>query len=193
MIKLDYKRILSWQNFVLLFLFAFSLFGFVNFETSVILKILWVLVLVFTAIYSLKINKLEYLILAIFFLLIYDFYNLYFSLGVGLWVEIILLLGTVGVMTYILLDKARASIDSKLRYVYLTFASLVSMEIFLTLVSWPVDPKNKAIILVLVYYLVYNAIFINAEDKLSFKKISPYLAVVLVLATLIMATSEWYK
>jgi len=192
MIQLDYKKFLNWQNLILGFFLLIGLVGFLNFETSLALKTILILVIVGSALFTLKTNNLQYLILAILFLLIYTFYNLYFSLYWPLWLEMIFIISLTGLISFLVLNKSKENTSQSLTYTYITILSLTNLEIFLAFLPWPIDPKSKTIILLSLFYLFYNIVLLHIEKELIWKKIISYIIVVVLIITIIILTTRWY-
>lgn len=191
----------NWTLFgkiILAFLLGVSIFGFFYFETSLILRIMVVVLGLGSFIWGIKVNKndsplsnkREVLILFILYLSLSSIYNLIYSLGIPLAVVMV----SVCVLVFALfggllvIDRLNDRFAGPRFWVFVVLAGLVLLEIFLSLTFWPVDPKFKSLILVIVFYCMTNVIYLYAHDMLKLKRIINLLIVcVIILALIIFA------
>ena len=192
MIKFDIKRLYNWQFITVISLFIASIIGFINFESSLIFKIIFIALVVLLAIYFLGIDALEYFNIIVLFLVIFDCYNLYFSMNIPLWSVMIISAVLVWILAYIFLESCKDKIGNKLYYVYSVLLSLVILEIFLALISWPTDPKSKSMIIVSIFYIFYLMILEKGTNSLNWKKILPYIISVILIIVFVVVTTKWY-
>jgi len=189
---INWKNILSWQNITAALVFAGSLYGFLNFESSWIVRIAVLILSCFAIIYLFWKNYFEFLILVIYFLALFDFYNLYFMIGLPLWAVMIFVFFVSAGIIYLYFAYKKNSIENKIALFYVVFFALIALEIFLSLIPWPADPKNKAMIILSVFYIFYNLILLKEKNEWELKKIYPYLIIMVVIIVLVVTTIKWY-
>lgn len=165
--------------------------GFFYFEPSILLRIL-VILLGLIGIWQL--NRLpETLILTMLYLGLYDFYNIRYGLAIPM---ALILLGVLALTIFLFylqsrIHKYEESTNNDILLVYLFTLSLVVLEIFLTMSLWPVDPKTKSLVIVIIYYLASRLISLNIYRVLSLKRAFGFLLVSLLILGVVI-TLSWY-
>lgn len=195
------SRFLIWSKVILVAILAAVLAGFWYFENSLILKILTLilagvgLAVAFgqpTEKPSLR-SPREFLILLVLYLGLFALYNLLYGLSIPLYLIMIAILVLVAGLFFglLVLDRLETIIDPPLFWVFVVLVGLVVLEIFLSLSFWPIDPKVKSLIIVIIFYLMTNLIYLYAHSVLKLKRIVGYLIVaILILGLLIL--SIWF-
>lgn len=184
MIKINWNNLNRYKDtFLYLFVIVFML-GFFLLEMSWMLKILMICLCAWAYFVSFKKKENNFLIIVLYFLLFYNCYSLFFYLGMPLWLPMMLVIILTALIYYFF------SSDS---IVYAVLLTLIVLEIFLSLISWPTDPKGKSLILVGVIYLFYGISAQENHNKLEFKKIIPYVVICLLIIILVVLTSQWYS
>lgn len=101
---------------------------------------------------SLKNSRNTFIYLLLWYLISYNLYNIFFGAvlgGHGLWISSLLVwLLFLLTLSFYLDDWLLASL-----------LSLLALEIFLSLVFWPIDPASKSLFLVLVVYLLSQFLY----------------------------------
>ena len=190
--KIDWKNIFSWQNIAVLIMLFCSLFGFLNFETSWAVKIIIAALTMTVIIYFFWKKNSELVILVLYFLSLFDVYNLYFMLGLPLWFSMLLAFCLSGAVLYFLFVIKKKNIEKNLALFYAAFYALVALEVFLSLIPWPADPRNKAMIILGIFYLFYNTVFLKGDNEWEFKRVLPYISIALIIIILVVTTIRWY-
>lgn len=177
---------------------AASLAGFWYFESSLILKIL-VLILAGAGLavaFGQPTEKpplrspREFLILLILYLGLFSLYNLLYGLSIPLYLIMVAISVLVAGLFFglLVLDRLETIIDPPLFWVFVVLVGLVILEIFLSLSFWPIDPKVKSLIIVIIFYLITNLIYLYTHNMLRLKRIAGFLAVgILILGLLILS------
>ena len=192
MLNFNIKNLLDWQTSVLLIIFAFSIFGFLNFETDLIIKVLMVFLSFFAVLISVGREKINLLLIITYYLMIFNFYNLYL---LYLWPLGVVMLGMIAlsaIIFYFSTHFQMIATEKNQWLVYLVVFILVMLEIFLSLITWPIDPKGKAMILASIFYLIWGFICLEANGQFNFKKCLIYLLISGSIVTAIILTSNWY-
>lgn len=184
------KSFLDWQKIILILSLLISFFGFLNFETAVILKIIMVVFILIAGFYIYLKNKSEFLVIIIFFLTFFDIYNLYFSLSLPLW-AVMLLAGLAILGIFYLAVPKEVKILSSYAASYALLLALVILEIFLALIPWPTDPKSKAVVLLAVFYLFSNIILLKIKGDYKLGTIISYAVVALIVMAIAISTTHW--
>lgn len=187
-----------WGKIVLSLLLAIALFGFFYFEPSLILRIVATVLGVGSLVWtfwpkiipgSSNINRREILILFILYLSLSSVYNLLYSLGIPLAIIMIVVCLLVFALFFglLALEQLDELFGGPRSWVFIILAGLVLLEVFLSLAFWPVDPKFKSLILVVVFYAITNLIYLYAQNMLRLKRVIGFMVVsIFVLAIVIL-------
>jgi hypothetical protein len=102
-------------------------------------------------------------------------------------------LGLVAFLYYFLVKISHLSqeLEKKVSLAYLATISLIVLEIFLAMSLWPVDPKTKALVIVIVFYLSLRLIYLNAHHVLNLKRASGFVITSLLILAGIIALGWW--
>lgn len=172
------SRVISLFIFVVIIL---VIFGFFYFETSTILRIL----VIFLGLVGLTTVKKtpEILIITILYLGLYDLYNVRYGLAIPLALILVAVFVLATTMFYLLnyFNKVIVNLDRYLFLTYLVTTGLIVMEIFLTMTFWPVDPKIKSLVIVVVFYLMGRIFYLYINSMLHLKKILTIIFLSLVI------------
>lgn len=193
---------LIWSKVVLVAILIATLAGFWYFETSVILKIL-VIILSGTGLVTAFAHKTEkpplrspreFIILLILYLGLFDLYNLLYGLSIPLYLIMVATLILVAGLFFgiLVLDKIETILKPSLFWVFIIMIGLVVLETFLSLSFWPIDPKIKSLIIVVIFYLVTNLIYLYTHSVLKLKRILGILIVSIVILSLFIL-SIWFS
>lgn len=191
---------LIWSRVILIAILIASLYGFWYFETALILKII-ALILAGTGIFMAfsgttekppLTSRREFLILLVLYLGLYSLYNLLYGLSIPLYLIMIAVLVLVSGLFFglLILDRLETLIDPPLFRVFIILLGLVVLEIFLSLSFWPIDPKVKSLIIVVMFYLITNLIYLYTHSMLKLKRIVGFLIVAMVILGLLIL-SVW--
>jgi hypothetical protein len=184
MFKINWNNFNRYKDISLYILVIVFMLGFFLIEMSWILKILMICLCAWAYFVSFKIKENNFLVIVLYFLLFYNCYSLFFTLGMPLWLPMILVTLLTASIYYFY------STDS---IAYAVLLTLIVLEIFLSLVSWPTDPKGKSLILVGIIYLFYGISAQKDHNKLEFKKSISYIVICLLIIILVVLTSQWYS
>jgi hypothetical protein len=184
---------LIWGKGILAIITIAIIFGFWYFESSLWLKIIVVLVLAALLVWSLlrRTEKAvlrsqnELIVLLALYLGLFTLYNALYGLGIPLYLVMVGVMLLVSGLFFasLVLDKLETLINTPLLWVFLITAGLVILETFLSLSFWPIDPKIKSLIIVVIFYVITNSIYLFAHNMLKFKKILG----ILIAGTVILA------
>lgn len=165
-----FKKIFSWKILVFLML-AVVISGVFYFEVSFIFRILVVLLgLLSLAFFS---TMPEIIFLVILYFGLFDLYNIRYGLAVPLSVIMLLVFALSLFLFYSQLKIARRekNLDKNLTWLYLLTTGLIILEIFLTMSFWPVDPKIKSFVMIIVFYLISKIFYLYIDSVLNLKKV----------------------
>ena len=151
-----------WQIKVILGLFlAAAIYGFFYFETSNLLNIIVAIIAVVTYAWAIfqktevpaAASKRDIAILFTLYLGFYSLYNLLYGVGAQLALVMLAVWLLVSVLFIILLilDKINTILAHPLFWTFSALIGLIILEIFLSLSFWPIDPKIKSLILVVIF------------------------------------------
>jgi len=155
--------------------------GFFYFETSLFLRIM-VIFLSISGFFFLK-SMPEVLLLLIFYLGLYDLYNVRYSLAVPL-ALIIAVVFTLTILIFHLESRFKhltENMDKNLFQLFLATAGLLILEIFLTMTFWPVDPKIKSLVILFVFYLIFKTFYLYINSVLNLKKMATMILVTMMI------------
>lgn len=190
---------LSTSKIVLSVLLLVGYIGFYMFEVSTSLQIL-MLGLVLFSFTMIKIQKSDFALMLTVFLIFYNLYNLSFLRPYGytfpLSIIMVLTVITGCFMFYIGLlireDETELKNFANLNYYYMFILGLVTLEVFLSMYNWQIDPKNKSIILLIAFYLIWGVVCLRLENVLSWKKVFIYLTLSLAILVMTLLTiNKW--
>lgn len=71
-------------------------------------------------------------------------------------------------------------------------AAIVTLEIFLVLLFWPINFPTRALLVTMTYGLVLETIDLQRRGLLSFRSIGPGLGMSAVLTYVLVTTSDWF-
>lgn len=181
-------------------LLVVSIIGFFYFEVSVILRSAVIIFALASFAWMLLqknekpplASKREILVLLVLYLGFFSIYNLLYGLGIPLYFVMLAVWLFVSAMFYSLLalDEIDTLLTHPLFWVFTSLVGLVILEVFLSLSFWPIDPKVKSLILVVIYYLITKIIYLYTHNVLNFKKILGFL-IISVLIIGLMILSIW--
>lgn len=185
------------EKTLLLGLLLTSIFGFWYFESSLILRSMVILMSVLGLGLSFfrhsekpqLASQREFLILLILFLGLFGLYNAAYGLAIPLYLIMIATLVLVWILFYtlLILDRLDTLIEKPVFLVLTAAIGLIVLEIFISLSYWPIDPKAKSLIIVVIFYLVTSLIYLYMHNVLRLKRIVGYLIICgLILAVLIL-------
>lgn len=188
-------KIIKSTNFLKFLVFvalSLTIAGFFYFETSLLLRIL-IVILSLVGLWQMS-KTPEILAMIMLYLGLYDFYNIRYGLAIpmaGILVAVFLFMAFL----YYFLAKIyqfEELIDKNVSLIYLLTLGLVVLEIFLAMSLWPVDPKTKTFVIVIAFYLMSKLIYLNVNRVLNLKRAVGFvIASVLVLAGVISFT--WWQ
>jgi len=164
--------------------------GFFVFESSLTIRIL---VLLLGLIGLFQINKLpEFLVLIDLYLALYVLYNIRYGLAVPMSIILVMVIILAIFLSYVNFHlKEGQPLPRERLWVYLLVIGLLVLEVFLTMSFWPFDPKTKTLTVVTCFYIFSRAVYFQANNMLSLKRMSGILAVSTVLLGLLFGLSYW--
>lgn len=175
---------------------ATSIYGFFYFESSILLKIIVVIFGLFCLI-KVMLKKTDkpalssrgdILILFTLYISFFSLYNVLYGLGIPLYFVMIavwLMVSTL-FMGLLMIDRMDMVMSHATLWAFVSLVGLVILEVFLSLSFWPIDPKVKSLVLVVLFYLISNLIYLHGHNVLRFKKIAGFLIVALIILGLLM-------
>lgn len=187
-----FSKTLNWKILISFVLLTTAFFGYLSFESDLSLKIIMAVLLVGSGFYIFSQKKYDFLNIIILYLIFFDLYNLYLSVGWPLWLITILFVIFTTLLSYLYNMSELNNINKQLYLVYLTLINLMMLEIFLALIPWPTDPKVRAIIVVSLFYFLWGLVNLKLRQQLQFKKVMFYLVIFAIIIFAVVATTKWY-
>ncbi len=180
-----------WQILSVFALFL-VIFGFFYFETSTILRVL-VIVLGLLGLATTR-STSEILVLLIYYLGLYDFYNIRYGLAIPLFLIILAVFGLTIFVFYlwVYFQKLPQGQNKNLLRLYLVTAGLMAMEIFLTMSFWPVEPKVKSLVIVIVFYIIARIFYLYINNVLNLKKTVIFILISLLILGAVLAFNMFF-
>jgi len=136
----------------------------------------------------------EILSLVILYLGLYDLYNIRYSLAIplALIITIVFFLSMLVFYLETRFNKMAQNLAKNLFLLYLLTTGLIVMEIFLTMSFWPVDPKIKSLVIVIVFYLVLRIFYLYINNVLNLKKIVTLILICALVLGIVVAFNMWF-
>lgn len=163
------------------------IFGFFYFEVSTTLRVMVILLGLIGLIYLSSMS--EILMLLILYLGLYDLYNIRYGLAIPLALIILIVFGLATLIFYLEshFNKLFKEIEKNIFFLYLLSIGLIVLEIFLTMSFWPVDPKLKSLVIVVVFYILSRIFYLYINNVLNLKKAIVFILVsVLILGAVLV-------
>lgn len=179
-------------NFLAFLCLILVISGFFYFESSIILRIMAVF-LGLIAFFSISFSP-DILPPILLYLGLYDLYNVRYGLAVPLFI-IILVVFILTVFVFFLetrFNKFTEKLDKNIFLLYVVTSGLIILEVFLTMSFWPVDPKIKSLVIVVIYYLLGRIFYMYVNNMLHLKKIINYIVVSVVVLGLVLVYNMFY-
>ncbi len=192
-----YQYFLKPEIIITVLIFFFGILALLQFETFAVIKYTLLIVCIFFLyLYFVK-KQIEFLIYPLLYLIFFASYNLYYSLSWSLWSVMLIFLISFILPAYLLIDSLNNKSDLNLsdkfsQYFYMSLLCLVSVEIFLTLIPWPTDPRGKSIILLIIFYILQGLIIAWLGKKFDFKHVSSYILIGALVIFGVIITTSWY-
>ena len=193
------KRILLIEKLTFFLLLGLSVWGFVFFEESGLLRALVIILAVIAALSIVFITesservptRVEAVGLFILYLSILSIYNYLFSSSLPLVLVMLAILCLVSLTFYLLITfyRSREMIDRKNTEFYIGLISLVTLEVFLSLYFWPIAPDLKSLIIVVIFYLLIHLVYLSLQNMLRLRKTVGYLLTTLLVLSIIVYIS----
>ena len=185
-------KTLNFAKAIIIVLLALEIFGFFYFEISPLLRVL----IIFLGLISLwQMKKLpEILVLLVLYLGLFDFYNIRYGLAIP---TAIILLGICALVSLLYYFSARIykfeeTLEKNISLIYMVTTSLITLEIFLAITLWPVDPKTKSLIIVVAFYLVMRLIYLNVHHVLNLKRALGFVAASILIMAVVVSLGWWF-
>lgn len=182
----------NFWNFFSIIVLALVVLGFFYFETSTLLRI-FVVTLGFISLISVRKNP-EIFALFNLYLLFYDLYNVRYGLAFPLSIIILIVFGfTLAIFAFLVhFYKISKNLDKNLLWLYLAIAGLSVMEIFLAMSFWPVDPKIKSFVIVIIFYVIFRIFYLYANNVLNSKKVIVFMLISFFILAVVLTLNLFF-
>ena len=165
-----------------------SVIVFFYFEPSVILRIL-IIFLGLIGVWQLS-KTPEILILLSLYIILNDFYNIRYGLAIPLAVIMVAVFVVTAYLFYAYSKIGQFVIDeAKIFNIFLLVIGLISLEIFLVMSFWPVEPKTKSLVIAICFYVATRIFYLHINNVLNLKKAAGYILVSLFVLAGVIALS----
>lgn len=187
------KSFNNWHSLALVLIFIVLFFVFLNLEPNTALKVVMTAISLFGIIFLPGKSKTEFLTILISYLLFFDLYYLFLNFQWALWQ--IMTLFIVGASSIFLLAHwaNKDELGENYFWAYLILTNFILLEIFLSLIPWPIDPKNKAMILTTLFYTISGLINLKKQHQLIWDRILYYVIIAILLISGIVLTAQWFR
>ena len=195
------RKLFIYEKILFLAILMITLYGFWYFEENYTLKLMAVVLSVIGIYAALRkkkqeqpTSKFELTSLLILYLGIFGLYNLLYSINLPLYAVMLaaFFLVIALVFSVLSLDEVFELLPKTIFQTLILLLGLVTLELFLTLYFWPIDPEAKSLIIVVFFYLITSLIYLYVHNMLRLKRIAGYVIVSLVVIALIIVT-YWIK
>lgn len=151
------------------------------FDSSVILRGLSI-GLIIIGLISINRNP-EIIVLSLIYFVSYDLYNLRYGLAMPLAIEMVIIWILTIFLGYFYLRQLKSLIFPNRNYLfsYMLVWSLVILEIFLIMSFWPVDPRIKAFMIAIPFFLIGKTFYLNMHSMLSLKRMTSFLIISIII------------
>jgi len=181
-----------WGKLIFILSLVVVILGFFYFEFSLILRILVILL----GLFGLGMYKRdpEILILIILYLGLYDCYNIRYGLALPLVIILLAVLGLSSFLFYMFAwsNQIIQNLAKERFFLYLVTAGLVILEIFLAMSFWPVDPKIKSLVIVVVFYLISKIFYLYAHNMLNLKRTIGFIMAGIIVLISVIVFNWWF-
>lgn len=128
-----------------------------------------------------------FLLIFLSFIASYSFYGFLFQYNLPIW---LIMVGLAVIFGYIYLYvEQKIGILGNSRLIYLVLFVLITLEVFLSISYFPINPLSKSLIIGVVSYLFIGFIYtVLAKHE---KSIRSYVLIALFMIILIFTTSSW--
>ncbi|MFA6492673.1 MAG: hypothetical protein WCV58_00835 [Patescibacteria group bacterium] len=136
----------------------------------------------------------EILVLVILYLGLYDLYNIRYGLAVPLSLILLAVFGLT-LITFTLwlhFRKIIKDLNKDLLWLYLVTIGLIVMEIFLTMSFWPVDPKIKSLVIVIIFYIICRTFYLYVNNVLNSKKVIVFILISLFILGAVLVFNMFF-
>lgn len=198
---MKFLKIFTLDKILFLSILIGSIWGYWYFEESIILRILTI----FIALFGLGLgylrknnnyssSKLELAALLTLYLGSFTLYNLLYNINLPLYLIMLLILILVSALFYCLIniDKLNQELEKDIFWLFIILLALTALEIFLSLYFWPIGPEIKSLVIVVVFYLIINLIYLYIHNMLRLKRIIGFVLVSLLILGIVLLTT-WLR
>lgn len=187
------------NKLLFLIILTLTVWGFWYFEESLFLRFLVLIIVILAAwqiILQPKKNSHQRFELAGLFTLFlgsFTLYNLLYIASFPLFLVMFFILIAIYAIAYLELQtNAPESFDKNSLNIYSISISIIMLEVFLSLYFWPENPEIKSLILVVMFYLASNFLYLYIHNMLRLRKILGHVIICLIILGIIF-TSSWLK
>lgn len=166
---------------------AIVISGVFYFEVSLISRILVVLLGITSLMFFSLMPEIVFLVILYFGLFV--LYNIRYGLAVPLSAVMVLVFGLVSFLFYAQLKTSGRfkKLNRDFIWLYLLTNGLIVLEFFLAMSFWPVDPKTKSFVIVVIYYLISKIFYLYIDSVLNLKKVLVFVLIsFLILAAILI-------
>lgn len=192
MLNLQKLRKVNLNIIILLILFLLCWMGFWFFEDLFIFKIILSILGLSFIYFAVTLKNWQFLVYLALYLNIYNLYFIYENLGWYLSLVMILAIISMAMINWLFFNFKSILETLEQKLFYCSLLTLIDLEIFLTMISWPTSMKTKGIILIAINYFLWGVLENYQRKRLSIKTIAPYIITSSVAIILSIVTTLWY-
>lgn len=165
----------------LVILLAITVIGFFYFEPLATLRAIVVIMAIFSLWQLTKSS--EIIVLLILYLGLNDLSNLHYLVGVPMSLSMV----AAFALTYFLflslvnLLGTQNILEKKFFQLYAWTISLSILEFYVVMDFLPIDPRSKALIITVLFYLLAKLFYLNVHSVLNFKKVVGYVISIILI------------
>jgi len=176
----------NWKIIVLIAVLIIGLVGYLYFEASTFGKLSIVIISIYSLWLFFSSYEKKWLTYLTLFLVMSDIYNSHIGLDWSFSIIIVSVILTVWFL-YIL----TCPYSGKLNKLYIILICILELEIFLSLILWPINSIGKSLILVSSFWAFTEIVHLKKEKQLTNTRVYVISALYLVAMVLVILTSIW--
>ena len=176
----DLLIILPLLIFLILYLF---------WERYLIMQIVFVILSIFSVYQYFLREKSEWLVLLSIYFIVNVLFNLLANNLLPIWVIVVILIISICFLFYTFTKDFVEKLESRLFYSLMM--TIVILEIYVSLLPWPINIESKSLIVLSIGYVFWGVLYHKFTDNLRIKQIFPYLLSSLAIIGLIILSASW--
>lgn len=178
-------------KYLAIFILALVIFGFFYFEMSLFLRISLVM-LGLIGLLTIS-STADIIVFLILYFGLYDLYNIRYGLAIPLSLILLVVFALVLLVFFLWIRLSKfPQLEKNFLWFYAVTMGLIVIEIFLTMSFWPVDPKIKSLVIVVIFYIIFRIFYLHINNVLNSKKIVFLILVSMLILGAVLAFNMFF-